>query len=371
MASFSLEVLLPDVTVKSSVDALGLNGSTDSDVDAIPVANLGMVFRESGMSSAAYFGVIAEAGLHLKFLQSRTNPILIAQGGKSDNPFGGLFGGFGTVETQLEVIRVPIGFSCDVNDKWSAGVAFAPSLSRMMFTPAAFAAPDSANGDAIPTYPDDIDHAVALGVGLQAGARYKATDHMSLGFTLTTPTWFEPFVWETEDEAGQKRIVTFHLNRPLTVSMGANYLFPTETLILMDASWINFSGTQGFDDTGFASDGSLKGLGFDDIFVVALGVQQKVGDAWSLRCGYNYCTNPIEEDITFFNVGSPLHNQHHLSLGVSWAVKEKMTLDIAYTHAFETSQSGPMYLPAGEVPGTEAETALSYEHIAMGLTMNF
>ncbi|MBU0994448.1 MAG: outer membrane protein transport protein [Proteobacteria bacterium] len=369
--SVSLEMLIPDLTVKSSVGILGLNDSSDSDVDMIPSANMGMVLRNKNLPAAFYFGVIAEAGLHLDISESTTNPVFIAQQGKANNPFGGLFGGFGAVETQLEVIRIPLGISYDYNDKWSAGFSLAPSIARMMFTPAAFAAPDDANADGIPTYPDDIDHDVSFGFGFQAGVRYKVTDDMNIGFTLTSPTWFEKFEWKTKDEAGQSRKVSFHLDRPLSLHVGANYRLPCETLLLMDVSWINYADTKGFDKTGFASDGSLKGLGFDDIYVVALGVQQTVQEKLTLRAGYNYCTNPIDEDITFFNVGSPLHNQHHLSIGASWAVTKQAAIDFGYTHAFKSSQSGPMYTLAGKAPGTKVESEMAYEQIAVGVTVSY
>ena len=363
-AAISLEVLLPDVTISSSfpLGDLVLEGETDSDVDAIPGANLGLVYHSDAYPAALYCGLMAEAGLHLKLPQSQTNPILLPQ----------QFGGFGAVETQLEVVRIPLGCAWDYNDRLSLGVALAPSIARMKFTPAAFAAPDDADQSGIPTYPDDIDHDFAFGIGVQAGVRYQVTDDMHLGFTITSPTWFDSFEWDTKDEAGGKRRVSFKLNRPMTISAGGSYRMPSDTLLLMDVSWINYADTKGFEDTGFAADGSLKGLGFDDIFTVALGAQQPVGDKLNLRCGYNYGQNPIDDDYTFFNIGSPLHNEHHLSLGMSWAMTGKAYLDVGYSYAFETSQSGPMVLPGiGQVPGTEVESSLSYHHIALGVTVSY
>lgn len=200
--SVSLEMLMPDVTVSSSVDALGLSDFSDSDVDVIPGANLGLVYRSVKYPASLYCGLMAEAGLHLDIPQSQTNPIFTAQQGKPDNPFGGLFGGFGAVETQLEVVRLPLGVAYDYSDRFSFEVALSPSIMRMKFTPAAFAAPDDADQSGIPTYPDDIDHEFAFGIGLQAGVRYKVTEDMNLGFTITSPTWFDSFEWDTKDEVG-------------------------------------------------------------------------------------------------------------------------------------------------------------------------
>lgn len=368
--SLSLEVVLPEMEIESSVDLLSLDDSSDSEVDTITAANIGMVFRKTNQPLAYYFEIIAESGLHLEISESQTNPIFVAQKGKANNPYGGLFGGFGSLETQMEVIRIPFGVSYNYNKKWSVGFALAPSIARLMFTPAAFAAPDDANADNIPTYPDDIDHDISLGFGFQAGFRYTITNQANIGFAMSTPTWFEEFEWKTKDEVGNRRKVSFQIDRPLTAHLGANYQFSSATLFLIDLSWINFSDTKGFDETGFSPEGALKGLGFDDIFVLAFGIQHPFSETFTLRGGYNYCTNPIDEDITFFNVGSPLHTQHHLSVGLSWRMTNQTMVDLSYTHALESSQSGPMYDP-NEVPGTKVESKLSYNHIAVGVTISY
>jgi long-chain fatty acid transport protein len=90
----------------------------------------------------------------------------------------------------------------------------------------------------------------------------------------------------------------------------------------------------------------------------------------TLRAGYNYGGNPIRDEDTFFNVGSPLHARHHLSFGGSYTFK-RFTLDVGYTHTFKSSQSGPMYDMNGPVPGTEVETELEYDQVAVGITFSF
>lgn len=370
--STSLGVILPDVTIKSSVSALGLSGSSDSEVDTIPIFHMGLVHSGDNNSVSYYAAIIAEAGLHLDIPQSQTNPIFIAQAGKPDNPYGGLFGGFGAVETQMEVIRIPLGTSYQANGKWTVGFSVAPSVARLKFTPAAFAAPDDANTDGNYTYPTDVDNELALGIGFQAGTRWQATEELGVGFTFTSPTWFQDFEWDVTDEMGNHRTVSFSCDRPLTAHLGVSYQATGKTLLLADLSWINYSGTDGFDETGFNPDGSLKGLGWDDQWVLALGIQQNILDNWVLRAGYNYGSNPISDDVTFYNVGTPLHNEHHLSLGLSWLVTQKAIIDVGYTHAFESSQSGSWYDAAGQsVPNTEIESSLAYDQISLGFTYSF
>ncbi|SMD09896.1 Long-chain fatty acid transport protein [Desulfocicer vacuolatum DSM 3385] len=372
IASVSVGAVFPDATINSSVSALGMTGSSDSTVDVIPLSNLGVVFNDKTRPMAYYFAIIGEAGLHLDLPQSFSNPICVSQAGKSDNPYGGAFGGFGAIETQMEVVRIPFGASYQIDNKWALGFSVGPSVARLKFSPAAFAAPDDANGDGIYTYPTGVDHELAFGVGFQAGVRCQATDKLGIGFTFTSPTWFNDFKWDVTDENGNSRTVSHHVDRPLTLHLGLSYQATPGTIFVMDCSWINYSGTKGFDEIGFDSNGSLKGLGWDDQWTVALGVQHDILVNWTIRAGYNYGTNPIDDDITFHNVGNPLHNEHHLSCGLSWKVTEQMSIDLGYTHAFETSQSGSWYDATNQaVPGTEIESSLVYDQVAVGLTFLF
>ncbi len=95
---------MPDISVDSSVATLGLKGSSNADNNIMPLCNFGIVFNDSDTPFASYIALIGEAGLTLKIPQSSTNPIFMAQAGKPDNPFGGLFGGLGSVHTQIDIM---------------------------------------------------------------------------------------------------------------------------------------------------------------------------------------------------------------------------------------------------------------------------
>lgn len=369
--AFGFGLVFPEVTLKSSVAALGMSGSSDSKVDMIPALSFGKVYRDKDASRAYYFALIPEAGLKLKLEESLTNPLLLPQADKPNNPFGGLFGGFGEIETELELVRFPLGAAYQLNPKLRGGFSVAPSVQRMKFSPAAFADPDDANGNAIPSYPKVEDFDTVLGLGFQAGLGYRVNEACEIGFTLTTPTWMEKQEWDVKDEVGNKRKVSFRLNRPPSVRLGGNYQVTEKTMVLMDAEWINYSDTAGFDKTGISPTGALLGLGWDDVWVLAMGLQHKVNNALVLRSGYNYCTNPIEEENTFFNVGSALHIQEHWSCGGSYRVSNNTFLDFGYTHAPESSQKGPFYTADGPVPGTEVETRVKYDHISISTTISF
>ncbi|PID40634.1 MAG: hypothetical protein CR984_02195 [Proteobacteria bacterium] len=371
LASISLEAIFPDATISSSVAMLNASGTSESDVRYIPVANLGMVFGNDDSPFSCFAAFISEGGLHLDIKESFTNPIFLPQAGAANNPFGGALGGFGAVETQFEMVRLMLGTSYAMDDKLSLGFSIAPSVLRLKYTPAAFSAADDANGDTIFSYPTDVDHSYAMGIGFQAGARYQATPELGLGVTFTSPTWFENCEWDVTDEAGHSREISFQLNRPLSMAIGLNYQLTKETLFLVDLLWLQYSGATGFEDTGLNSDGSLRGLGWDDQWVVALGIQHDITQAVTVRVGYNYGASPIDNDVAVYNVGTPLNTEHHLSLGASFRLNDLMVLDLAYTYAFEGSSSGPMYDATGAIPGTRFESELSYDQVGIGLTVSF
>ena len=154
-------------------------------------------------------------------------------------------------------------------------------------------------------------------------------------------------------------------------SAGSSLQVTPNTLLLLDTEWINYSDTEGFDETGFSSTGALKGLGWDDAWVLSLGIQQNVNDNFILRAGYGYCSNPIDEEVTFYNAASPLHSQHHLNMGLSYRLFNDVFFDVAYTHAFESSQSSAFYTPQGAEPNTELESILEYDQIHFGVTFPF
>ena len=59
------------------------------------------------------------------------------------------------------------------------------------------------------------------------------------------------------------------------------------------------------------------GLGWQSIFVLALGAQYQATDRLTLRGGYLYNMNPIRSEATLFNVQAPGIITNTLSLGAS------------------------------------------------------
>lgn len=363
--------LFPKVEVSSSVSALDLEGRDTSEVGFVPLSSIAAVVPSESGRSAWHFLFAGEAGLGFKVDEQDDNPIFSPQAGAPDNAYGGAFGGLGWVKSQYELLRTGLGVSYGINDRLAVGASLAPSFARLQLSPAAFAAPDDANRDGIPSYPTVGDHAFAAGIGFQVGARWQAGERVALAASLTSPTWFTDFEWDVEDERGRNRTVEFRVDRPLSISLGTSIQLAGDTTLYADARWIHYSGTEGFEGEGFNDDGSIAGLGWDDMWVAAVGIEQGVGERLVLRAGYNYGSNPIPFENTFYNIPAGVHASHHLSVGVGWAASDRLSLNLAYSHEFNHAQSGRWQSPAGSVPGTKVETTLLIHSVSLGFSYRF
>ena len=369
-ASIVFGDILPDAQIDSSVDALGLSGSSKSTVQNVPYLSFMATWKADDPNLAWFAGAVSEAGLSFHAATSSTNPIFFPQAGAANNPFGGQFGGFGDVRSSLYVIRLPIGVSGLGGDRWSWGFALAPSIGRNLFTPAAFAEPGF-GANLHPVYATVQNQDIKLGMGAQGGLRWQVDKDLSVGFSLSSPTWFQTYTWTVQDPSGASRTVSFRMDRPLTGQVGFNYEVSQSTHILADVGYIAYGSTPGFENSGFKADGSMAGLGWQDSWTFELGVQHALMKGVVVRAGYNYCSDPIPSDMTFYNVGSPLHIAQHLSLGVSFALSDTASIDVSFTHALSHTQSSSWYGATGAVPGTNITSTIGGNEFAVGTTFRF
>ena len=361
--------IIPSAQVDSSVAALGLNGTSKSTINNVPYLSLMTIWKASDPNMAWFAGVVSEAGLSFHAATSATNPIFFPQAGAANNPFYGQFGGFGDVRSSLYVIRIPLGLSAS-EGQWSWGVELAPSVGRNLFTPAAFAQPGF-GANMAPIYPTVQQQDYQLGLGAQGGLRYQVDKDVSVGVSLSSPTWFRTYSWTVQDPSGASRTVTFQMDRPLTAQFGLNYAVMESTHIVADVGYIAYGSTPGFEHSGFRANGSMAGLGWQDSYTFEIGVQHALTKEVVVRAGYNYCSDPIPDNVTFYNVGSPLFIAHHLSLGLSFAVAPSATIDVSYTHGLSHSQSSSWYNLAGAVPGTNITSTTSGDEFCIGTTFKF
>jgi long-chain fatty acid transport protein len=85
-------------------------------------------------------------------------------------------------------------------------------------------------------------------------------------------------------------------------------------------------------------------------------------DQLTLRVGYNYSTQAIPSDQTFFNILAPAVVQHHLTLGLTLAATQHIELSALYAHAFEHDVKG-----AGNFNNGDANLHMSQDSVGIAV----
>jgi long-chain fatty acid transport protein len=369
---FGIEALYPQATLSSNLPAnslglgippIGLSGSNRSDNGIFPLPTVGIVYRPCDSSLTYGLGFFAVGGFATNYSASTNNPILTPQ------PPKGL--GLGPISADLQVYQMVPTVSWQVTERLSVGFAPTVSMAYLRADPFFVAPPDDANGDKFGTYPPGTHTRMTWGAGVQAGVYYKTDNGWHFGSSFKSPQWFETFRYNSTDELGNPRTLKFRLDYPLMVSAGTAYTgFPRWTLA-SDVRFIDYHNTAGFSQTGFDSNGAVKGVGWDSIFAVAVGAQYQATDCLSLRAGYSFNTNPIGSGVTSFNVASPLILQHTVYVGSSYQLAGNFLVSIAYAHAFENSEQGPILTPLGAIPGSSVQSKVYADTVMLGATVKF
>jgi long-chain fatty acid transport protein len=372
-ADLALEVMVPQARLASTINAGALGGgfppvrlsdSSRSNSGAFPLPAFGMVYQPEESPLTFGIGVMAVSGFSVNFPGSTTNPILTAP------PPAGL--GVGPVYTQFELLQAIPTVAYKLTEKLSVGFSPMIDLAGVSANPGFLAAPDAAGGSGFATYPALTNGPYQWGAGFQFGAYYVTEKNWNFGASFKSTQWLQSFDYNARDQTGAPRNVKIAIDAPMIVSIGTAYTGIERTLIAVDARYLDYSNTKGTAKSGFAPTGAVAGLGWDSIFALSAGTQYMLTDALAVRAGYSYSTNPISNDKTFFNIGSPLVIQHGLSVGASYNLTASLKLSLAYAHFFENSISGPMVSPViGPIPGTNVTAHAAADTVSAGATFAY
>ena len=367
---FGIELLYAPSKLSSTVPASALgaglpattqSGSDWSDPGAFPLPSFGWVYKPQESPWTFGLGVYTIGGFAVNYPGDRFNPVLSAP------PPQGL--GLGPTSAQVQILQIApaaaIQLPCHV------AIGFAPTITMASLTadPALFASPDDADRDGFRTFPAATHSRITWGAGFQVGVYATPWEGWQFGASVASPQWFETFRYHSADEVGNPRTVKFRFDYPMIVSVGAAYAGFDRLLLAVDLRYIDYQNTKGFGPAGFDSTGAGTGLGWQSVFLVALGAQYQLTDCVSVRAGYSYNQNPIPDAVSSINVESPPIWQHVIYLGASYKLTPSCTLSASYLHAFHNSISGPLVVPGGPVPGTSVQSKMTVDALALGLSV--
>ena len=372
---FGVEILDPRSRAASSVPAgalgpLGppvpLAGSDDGDNGVFPLPSVGLVYRPDGCAWTFGLEMIEVGAFGVNYPASLTNPVLTAAAGAGTRKLGS----FPSSRVKLQVFEMSPSVSYQVTDRLAVGFGAEVDLASLKVDPGIIATPTPV-GTSL-EYPTGTHNRFEWGFGVQAGLTYAITDDWKVGASVKSPRWFERFGFVSQDALGRPRDFTFDADLPLIASAGVSYTGFERWLLEADFHYIDYADTSGFRDSGFNSTGALSGLGWKDIYAIALGAQYRVTDNFSVQMGYSYNDNPIDSSNAFFNIASPTLIENTVSLGFSYKLSDCFSLSVAYGHGFEQSVNGSIVLPGiGTVPGSKFSSTVSADSVVFGGTVLF
>jgi long-chain fatty acid transport protein len=355
--AFGVELLFPQARLSSALP-IGVAGSTISDAGVYVLPSVGMVYQPEDSRCTFGLGLFAPEGFAVNYPGSATNPLLTAP------PPNGI--GFGPINVVYQVFQIAPTVAFQLTDRLSIGFGPTLDLASLRADPALITSPN-ANG----AYPQGNHSNVAWGAGFQVGLYYVTENGWHFGTSLKSPQWFDAFEFHSTDALGQPRDFHFGVNNPLIWSIGGAYSGFERWTLATDMRFIDYRDTRGFSQTGFDATGALRGLGWDNVFVLALGAQYQLTEPLSLRMGYTFNTNPISSAVASFNLASPLIVQHTLAVGASYSLNRCLSLSAAYVHSFENSVQGTIISPFGPIPGSSVQSDAWADSFIFGGTVKF
>lgn len=342
--SLGFEMMKPDRTVTSEFG--GFTGSTTSKSDFTPIPAFGFATRVNDQLSLGV-GMLGIGGFGVDYPSDQQNPIL-----------GPRPQGFGQVASNFQFMKIAPAVAWKVNEDLYLGAAMNLDWASLSVDPMPTAPPSFDPGTGTAFYSRATATDGSFGFGFQAGLIYRATDVVRVGLSYTSPQWFQDFEYNAVYENPQlpdfqtHRDITFAMDVPAVYSGGLAAELG-RFLWTGDARYITYSSTDGFAESGMNPDGSVRGFGWEDIWVLASGLQFRPVEKVALRGGYNFTQNPITPETSAVNIPAPAIVQHHVTLGVGYRFGD-LGVDAGYYRAFENDVTGQMQTPNGPITVTNA-----------------
>lgn len=224
------------------------------------------------------------------------------------------------VVTTKQFYKIAPGFGFKVNDKLSLGAAFNLDYQSLAIHNSMFTLPQTQ----------------VYGWGATLGLTYDVNDKVRLGAAYVTKQWMDEFEWNTT--AGR---YSLDMDAPATLTLGVA-LKPMPGLVIeADIKQIWFSDVLDREAFSTPAGPGTMNFGWDDQTVFALGVTKQINPKTALRLGYNYGESPIDSEDVMNNIGSLAVTEHHLGLGVTRQIGQKVFGSLSYVHAFSNDVTDP------------------------------
>lgn len=355
--------------------APGVSGITKDDRGISPMPALAMVWGKEGSKHTFGVSAFGISGFGVTFPEETNNPLSPSfNPTQNSNPinYPQQAGGFGHIESDYMLLQVGLTWAYQLTDKFSIGVQ--PNIN---YTALELAPNPTANPTAV-GYPTS-DKASAIGFGAQFGLFYDSGVGLKLGASYKTIQKFSEFDFDNTYLDNSKGSNSFQMDYPAILSFGVGYSAGDVDLAL-DFRRVDYENTDGFSTTGWTPTASIAGFGWKNMSILSAGLQYKGINKLPLRFGYTYSSNPIPEEITFFNIPATAIIKNAFQFGFSYLVNEKLSIDAVYHYGDSDGKTSGQILnpmlaqtnpPYGAVPGSKVSYEMNTSMVMIGFSYTF
>lgn len=346
-------------------DAFGLptgnffSGTTKDNRGVSPMPALAVVWGKPDSRHTFGASAIGIAGFGVTFPESTSNPINMPQN----------MGGFGHIESDYLLLQIGGTWAYELNDNFSIGMEPTFNYASLELMPNPTADPTAVG------YPS-TNSATALGFGAQVGVFFDSQTGFKAGASYKTKQQFSDFEFENTYLDNTPTTNEFKMDYPAILSFGVGYS-AADFDLAVDYRMVDYESTDGFEKTGWTPTASVAGFGWENISIISAGVQYKGVDRLPIRAGYTYSTNPISDDVAFFNIPATAIIKNAFQLGFSYLASEKLSLDAVYHYGTSGGKTSgqllnPMFIgmspPYGAIPGSEVSYDMTTSMIMAGFS---
>ncbi|MCF7568484.1 outer membrane protein transport protein [Sabulilitoribacter arenilitoris] len=359
-----------------------LSGTTKDDRGASPMPALAIVWGKA--ESKHTFGVSAFgiSGFGVTFPEDSNYPQDMIgtpnpnyNSAQSSNPvnFPQTAGGFGHIESDYILLQIGLSYAYEVTNKLSIGIQPNIDYATLELIPNPTANPSQTAG-----YPS-TNKASAIGFGTQFGLFYDTGVGLKMGTSYKTTQKFNDFKFDNTYLDNSKNNSEFQMDYPAIFSLGLGY--STDVFdFAFDFRRVDYENTDGFSKTGWTHTGAVSGFGWKNISIISTGFQYKGINKLPLRVGYTYSSNPIPEEVVFFNVPATAIIKNACQFGLSYAVNSTWKVDAVYHYGdsngktegkilspFMSSQNNPL----GAFPKSSVTYNMTTSMLQFGISYTF
>ena len=257
------------------------------------------------------------------------------------NPFGA-FGSQGAAGVNLEQLFIAPSLTYKVNEHHAIGAAV--NLAYQRFSAKGIKLFSSSS--VAPANLSDQGTDTSTGTGIRLGWTGKISQDVTLGATWASKTKTSRF-----DRYRGLFVDNGSFDIPENYGIGIAIKTTPSLTIAADLQQIKYSRINAVSNplsNLFAGNalgsGNGPGFGWRDVTVYKTGLVYDYSNSLTLRAGYNYSTQPIPAEQTFFNILAPGVVQHHLTFGSTMKTSQG-EISLAFTHGFNKSVNGSNSIP--------------------------